>query len=31
MKEEQMLYAMADNHLGASSAQVVQKMKELER
>lgn len=31
MKEEQMLYAMADNHLGASSTQVVQKMKELER
>lgn len=31
MKEEQMLYAMADNHLGASSAEVVQQMKELER
>lgn len=31
MKEEQMLYAMADNHLGADSAQVVQQMKELER
>ncbi len=31
MKEEQMLYAMADNHLGALSAEVVQKMKELER
>lgn len=31
MKEEQMLYAMADNHLGASSAQVVEQMKALER
>jgi hemerythrin-like domain-containing protein len=31
MKEEQMLYAMADNHLGASSAQVVEQMKALDR
>jgi hypothetical protein len=26
-----MLYAMADNHLGASSAQVVEQMKALDR
>lgn len=31
MKEEQMLYAMADSHLGADAALVVEQMKELER
>ena len=31
MKEEQMLYAMADQHLGADSVLVVSEMKELER
>lgn len=31
MKEEQMLYAMADNHLGAQGAEIVQQMKALER
>jgi hemerythrin-like domain-containing protein len=31
MKEEQMLYAMADNHLGAHSAEVVQQMRALEK
>lgn len=29
MKEEQMLYAMADNHLGAEAQNVIEKMKEL--
>lgn len=31
MKEEQMLYRMADQHLGSDSAIVVSEMKELER
>lgn len=31
MKEEQMLYRMADQHLGADSALVVSEMKDLER
>ena len=31
MKEEQMLYRMADQHLGADSTLVVNEMKELER
>lgn len=31
MKEEQMLYAMADNHLGGDAALVIQQMKDLER
>ena len=31
MKEEQMLYAMADNHLGSDAFAVVEKMKELQK
>lgn len=31
MKEEQMLYAMADNHLGEDVPSVIEKMKELEK